>query len=91
MLKYGVTHEEIKELDREYVIYCRKATPISFQICQVLNHSSNKRKRLSFFFNLKQYKNFSIIFQKYNEGIFGRTLLEAYVLLKHWEDKFKKF
>lgn len=49
MLKYGVTHEEIKELDREYVIYCRKATPISFQICQVLNHSSNKRKRLSFF------------------------------------------
>ena len=47
MLKYGVTHEEIKELDREYVIYCRKATPISFQICQVLNHSSNKRKSVA--------------------------------------------
>lgn len=28
MLKYGVTHEEINELDREYVVYCRKASPI---------------------------------------------------------------
>lgn len=25
-LKYGVTHEEIKEVDREYIIYRKKAT-----------------------------------------------------------------
>ena len=52
MLKYGVTHEEINELDREYVVYCKKASPISFQICQVLNHISNKEIGLSFFFFL---------------------------------------
>lgn len=25
-LKYGVTHEEIKDVDREYIIYRKKAT-----------------------------------------------------------------
>lgn len=97
MLKYGVTHEETEADDREFVISVKKQLLRSFQICWFFNLPSNKMMQFNFF-KLKTPKhNFQHHFQKLKGkkkfkkgGIFGRTLLEIWVLLKLREGQVKK-